>query len=89
MEKISIKALKNFADRIIYQPADGLTNLSYILELFSRDAEFLTIEEVESQIVEWLDKNCCNEPYTRWTSHGSWISLSWEKVRAKLEGMGF
>ena len=87
--EINLIALKNLADRIMYQPNDGFINLAYMLESFSRDAKSLTIEEVESQIVAWLDEACCNEPYTRWTSHGNWIWYSWLNVKAKLEGMGF
>ena len=81
-------ALKKFADRIIYQPEDGFLNLSYILESFSRVNEFLTKEEIEESIYAWIDADCSWGDGS-WTSHGSWIWHSWERLRAKLEGMGF
>ena len=86
--KINLKALKDFADRVIYQPQDGFVNLSYMLESFSRDTEFLTIEELEESIYAWIDVDCSWGDGT-WTSHGRWIWHSWKRVKAKLEGMGF
>ena len=86
--KINLIALKDFADRVIYQPEDGFTNLSYMLESFSRVDDSLTIEEIESRIIVWLDEDCSWGDGT-WTSHGSWIWHSWKRLRAKLEGMGF
>ena len=86
--KINVIALKRFADRIIYQPEDGFTNLSYMLESFSRANDFMTIEEIEEGIISWLDEDCSWGDDT-WTSHGSWIWHSWERLKAKLEGMGF
>ena len=86
--KINLMALKRFADRIIYQPNDGFMNLSYMLESFSRVDKFLTIEEIEESIYAWIEVDCSWGDGT-WTSHGNWIWHSWERVRAKLEGMGF
>ena len=86
--EINLIALKKFADRIIYQPKDGFLNLSYMLESFSRVDEFLTIDEIESQIVAYLDEDCSWGDGS-WTSHGSWIWHSWLDVKSKLEGIGF
>ena len=86
--KINVIALKRLADRIIYQPNDGCTNLSSVLWRVSRNNEFLAIEQIESEIISYLDENCSWGDDT-WTSHGSWIWHSWKSVRAKLEGMGF
>ena len=86
--KINLIALKRFADRVIYQPEDGFTNLSYLLIRFNRVNEFLTIDEIESQIISYLDEYCSLDD-DMWTSHGSWIWHSWKRLRAKLEGMGF
>lgn len=88
MEKINLIALKKLADRVIYQPKDGFTNLSYMLDSFSSSDEFLTIEQVESQLITWLDADCSYGDGT-WTSHGNWIWHSWLIVKAILEGMGF
>ena len=85
--KIYLSALKKFADREIYQPNDGCTNLSYLLGRLGANHESLTIDEIEAQLIQWLDSNCYLGD--SWTNHGSWIWLSWERVRAKLEGMGF
>ena len=85
--KINLIALKRLADREIYQPNDGCTNLSYLLERLGSNNESLTIDEIEAQLIQWLDSNC--HLGDSWTNHGSWIWLSWERVRAKLEGMGF
>ena len=77
-----------FADRVIYQPEDGFTNLSNVLWRISRVDEFLTIGQIEKKIVDYLNKYCLlNEDM--WTSHGNWIWHSWKRVKAKLEGMGF
>lgn len=86
--KINLVALKRFADRIIYQPKDGFLNLSYILYSFSLQDEFLTIDEIQESIIAWINVDCSWGDGT-WTSHGNWIWHSWERVRAKLEGMGF
>ena len=86
--KINLISLKRFADRIIYQPEDGFTNLSSVLWRVSRNNEFLTIEQIESEIIVYLDENCSWGDDT-WTSHGSWIWHSWKRLKAKLEGMGF
>ena len=40
MEKINLIALKKFADRIIYQPEDGFTNLSTLLMRLHIENEF-------------------------------------------------
>ena len=55
--KINVIALKRLADRIIYQPEDGFTNLSSVLWRVSRNNEFLTIEQIESEIIVYLDEN--------------------------------
>ena len=85
--KLNLIALKRFADRVIYQPNDGFTNLSYLLGRFSVKNEFLTIEEIEAQLITWLDSNCYLGD--SWTNHGDWIWHSWKRLRTKLEGMGF
>ena len=87
--KINLIALKDFADRIIYQPEDGFTNLSCLLIRFSKQNESLTIEEIQEQIYSYLNEYCSLDDYYTWTSHGNWIWHSWKQVRAKLEGMGF
>ena len=86
--KINLIALKDLADRIIYQPEDGINNLSSLLMRFNRENKSLTIEEIEEKINSYLNEYCSLDNYT-WTSHGNWIWHSWKKVRAKLEGMGF
>lgn len=89
MEKINLIALKKFADRIIYQPEDGFTNLSTLLMRLNIENESLTIEEIQERIYSYLNEYCSLDDYYTWTSHGSWIWHSWKRVRAKLEGMGF
>ena len=86
--KINLVALKDFADRIVYQPEDGFTNLSNVLWRISRVDEFLTIGQIEKKIVDYLNKYCSLDD-DMWTSHGNWIWHSWKRVKAKLEGMGF
>ena len=88
MEKINLIALKKLADKVIYQPEDGFSNLSYMLESFSIENEFLTIGQIEEKIISWLDQDCSWGDGT-WTSHGSWIWHSWKVVKYILEGMGF
>ena len=85
--KINLVALKDFADRIVYQPEDGFTNLSSLLIRFNREDESLSIEEIEVKIADYLDEYC--NLGDSWTSHGSWIWHSWLNVKSKLEGMGF
>ena len=85
--KINLVALKNLADRIVYQPEDGFTNLSSLLIRFNREDESLSIEEIEVKIADYLDEYC--NLGDSWTSHGSWIWHSWLDVKSKLEGMGF
>lgn len=77
-----------FADRVIYQPNDGFTNLSHVLWRISIYDEFLPIDKIEAQIVNYLNEYCSLDD-DMWTSHGSWIWHSWKRLRAKLEGMGF
>ena len=86
--KINLIALKRFADRVIYQPEDGFTNLSYLLIRFNRMNEFLTIEEIEESVYAWIEVDCSWGDGS-WTSHGSWIWHSWLDIKSKLEGMGF
>ena len=86
--KINLIALKDLADRIVYQPEDGFINISSMLESFSRVNEFLSIDEIEERVYSWIEEDCSWGDGS-WTSHGSWIWHSWLNVKAKLEGMGF
>lgn len=89
MEKINLMSLKKFADKVIYQPEDGCTNLSTLLIRFRRESESMTKEEIQERIYDYLNTYCSLDEYYTWTQHGNWIWHSWKRLKAKLEGMGF
>ena len=81
-------AVKGIADSIVDKQSNYV-NLSDILLKIAQENELLYGEEIEERIYDWLDKNCCDDPYTRWTSHGYSISHDWDKVKCEIFGMKY
>lgn len=59
---------------------DNTTDIVYVLQ-----GTDLYPGYIENYVHNWLDENCANGHYSRWTSHGSWINSQMKVVKEMLE----
>ena len=80
MEKqVNVKKLIKCAENLdCCKNNNGLISIIDILQELNYYEEY-HIEQIENYVYQWLDKECNNEPYTRWTDHGRYICHQFEE----------